>query len=138
MLYFSDKFKRIKTIYKTLAKHNKWRWRPVLFPSSNTSINAYYNIWYIVVYQGAMDCYNDDEMALLLGHEMSHYLLHHMTNCPQNEFDADELGAKIMIKAGYDICNAIGKFDRMFQVASRTHPHPQKRKERIKQLFNCE
>lgn len=54
-----------------------------------------------------------DEKALVLGHEMSHVIMHHTDNTyqifvnyysPENELMADNLGANWADKAGYDVC----------------------------------
>lgn len=56
---------------------------------------------------------NEDELALVLGHEMAHTTLMHLlilsvvhidTIVPLLELEADKMGAFYMMKAGYDIC----------------------------------
>lgn len=79
-------------------------------------LNAYNTGDSIVIYQGLIDkVTNDDELALVIGHEMSHSTLMHMGDSglnPSNdpalqsilESQADKMGAIYMMKAGYDIC----------------------------------
>lgn len=52
---------------------------------------------------------NDDELALIMAHEMSHVLLGHISHpylpfSALQEAQADQLGAFLMMRAGYDVC----------------------------------
>lgn len=52
---------------------------------------------------------NDDQLALVLGHEMAHYINHDVYHSDMDqatvEAHADKLGALLMMRAGFDICN---------------------------------
>lgn len=45
---------------------------------------------------------NENEFALLAGHEIAHYYLGHKINAMANELAADRLGAELACSAGYD------------------------------------
>ncbi len=55
-------------------------------------------------------------VALLLAHEMSHDVLHHPTNLgditpsKEKEAAADKMGAFIMMRSGYDLCDGRNLF----------------------------
>lgn len=69
--------------------------------------NAYYDSYTntITLYTGLIERHNKDEIALVIGHELSHYALHHDESTPINEMLADKLGAFLAMKAGYNMCN---------------------------------
>ena len=57
------------------------------------------------------DLKSESELAAIMGHEMSHYLLGHLDgvtlSLPSlNEMNADRMGIFLMLKAGYDVCHA--------------------------------
>jgi hypothetical protein len=64
---------------------------------------------------------NDDEFALLAGHEIAHYYLGHKTN----EIAADKLGAELACKAGYDPGAGASLF--RYLRKSKVHPTSAKR-----------
>ena len=64
---------------------------------------------------------NDDEMAMVLGHEIAHWRLGHRRSTPSNEYAADWQGASYLSKAGYTICKGAKIFNR-FGGGSKTHP----------------
>ena len=125
----------IKTIYKKITKSNGFWIRPFLCIKNHRGLNANANMFRIQIYQGAINTYNEDEMALLIGHELAHWAnwdsFRFFKDNHQKEFDADELGAKYMVKAGYNLKNALSKFDKMGQRETKSHPHPQERKKRL-------
>jgi predicted Zn-dependent protease len=76
--------------------------------------NAYNDGKEVVIYQGLIDHTNSwDEIAMVLGHEVSHGMLGHLDILAAGldddqvavlEANADKMGALYMMKAGYDIC----------------------------------
>lgn len=62
---------------------------------------------------------NDDQLALILAHELSHIILHdpETTGISQSlkEAHADKLGAFIIMKAGFDICKGREIFKKLFE-----------------------
>jgi predicted Zn-dependent protease len=85
---------------------------PPLFIVESPILNAYTDGNKVVIYRGLIDfADNDDEIALVLGHELAHNTLYHlrMNNLAIDEqvvieAQADKMGAVYMMKAGYDIC----------------------------------
>lgn len=84
---------------------------------NSKEVNAYANLTGITIYQGMIDASkSDDEIALVLGHEIAHVLSHDVeaqvsTNEWQAKYQvsemearADKLGAVYMMKAGFDVC----------------------------------
>lgn len=81
----------------------------------STRINAYTDGTKVVMFQGMIDyCKNDDEIALILGHELAHVMLRHTniaghydndSEMQISEANADKMGAIYMMKAGYDVCS---------------------------------
>ncbi|MBV9929920.1 MAG: M48 family metalloprotease [Alphaproteobacteria bacterium] len=107
--------------------------------------NAFATGTYVVMTTSMLDYVrNDDELAVVLGHEMAHDILGHpatrseegvlaglgihASNIWKREADADRFGLRLMAAAGYDLDAAIpfwrrylGKFD-WFPQIFRSHP----------------
>ena len=112
--------------------------------------NAFANGRYVVMTTSMLDFLrSDDELAVVLGHEMSHNILRHPTLLDEQgvpkggigrafgknakrvwrtEAEADRFGIRLMAAAGYDVQAAIpfwrrylGKYD-FFPQIFRTHP----------------
>jgi Peptidase family M48 len=67
---------------------------------------------------------NEDEKALIMGHEIAHVILHHTDNAYQmfvdnysneDELMADNLGAVWAHKAGYDVCRGRETFKKFYE-----------------------
>lgn len=94
---------------------------------NNDSINAYNNGISIHVFTGLIKfVQSEDELALVLGHEIAHGMLRHVyySEFQTNELEisiaeanADKLGAVYMMKAGYNICVAREMWKRMSDMA---------------------
>ena len=79
---------------------------------------------------------SDDELAVIMGHELAHNVLRHIalkTPSKQAEYEADRLGVWLMARAGYDV-DAVVPFWTRFEkrtnagiFADGTHPSPKKR-----------
>lgn len=88
-------------------------------------VNAYNDGHKVVIYRGLLDfVQNEDEIALILGHEVAHGTLRHVyfqefrhdsLEVAVAEGNADKLGAVYIIKAGYDVCKAREMWKRMLQ-----------------------
>ena len=106
-VYSSVTKKEVKAIYKALVKKNKLR-APHLYYVKDNDINGYCTKDKIVVTTGAMKYLTKAEMALLLGHELTHWQF----NDPSSwvhigtfmEDRADIMGAEYASKIGYPKC----------------------------------
>lgn len=86
---------------------------PSLEVVDSEQVNAYATQKGFVIFKGMLaKLETDDELAMVLGHEMAHYLLGHVfgSEYPTTaeirimEMQADKYGAFLMQRAGYDIC----------------------------------
>ena len=116
----------------------------------SSQTNAFANGRFVVMTTSMLDFLrSDDELAVVLGHEMSHNILHHPTLLDEQgvpkggigrafgknakrvwrtEEEADRFGIRLMAAAGFDVQAAIpfwrrylGKYD-WFPQVFRTHP----------------
>lgn len=91
--------KQVESVYTKLIQANNLK-NVQLYIVKSPEINAM-NVNQgegIVVYTGMMKFIkNNDELAMVLGHELGHNLWH-------SEARADEYGAKYAIKAGFNYC----------------------------------
>jgi hypothetical protein len=77
---------------------------------------------------------SDDELALVIGHELSHVILE-TGGFRETEADADYLGAYLAARAGYDISNAVSMWRRwgceslvvLPMIMLSSHPMPTQR-----------
>lgn len=83
--------------------------------SEEDEINAYASPYGIYITNGAlMFLNNEDELAAWIGHEIGHYMLGHTDNDFYDGFgdnrideaNADKFGVYLMVRSGYDICQA--------------------------------
>jgi predicted Zn-dependent protease len=80
-----------------------------LFIVDSPEVNAWCDGLKIVLYRGLIDkVENEDELALVLAHELAHKYLRHIENDSAfviiKELQADKYGAILMMRAGYDVC----------------------------------
>lgn len=123
-------FNQVKEIYKKVAKANGFYIRPWLTLNSSLDVNASMTIFNIKIYQGSLDLYNEDELACVLGHELSHLQFKHLFGLVRNhekEFDADKVGAKYAANAGYNVIIGRERFKKDAYAASDTHPSSEDR-----------
>jgi hypothetical protein len=86
---------------------------PVLEYRDVVNAHASRNWREMVVFTGLLRFVkSDDELALVIGHELSHVILE-TGGFRETEADADYLGAYLAARAGYDISNSIGFWRRM-------------------------
>lgn len=123
------------TMYKKIAVCAGDRALPLIIVM-NKEFQAYTNGMAVVISMGALRELkdNNDALALIMGHEISHYLLRHTNeeadtglHSTQNEALSDKLGAFLAMKAGYNVCNARRFFLSLLSTApdepiSSSHP----------------
>lgn len=163
---YGEDFYKVYRIAEKLIRANKLdfiNWRIVI--DSDKDFNAYASATNcIIINTGALDTLsnNEDALALLIGHELSHSLLGHsarkkeliqkvnkaermnyywyhlyrtkkfFSESRKMEFAADAEGAKLALKAGYDLTSAketISFMNTMGNAADShsTHPNPKDR-----------
>jgi predicted Zn-dependent protease len=107
--------RKIKEIYNKLIVNTGQSQDALKLVISEELIdNAYNDGKKIVIYRGLINNAESwDEVALVLGHEIAHGMLGHLSNWPETstaseisvlEANADKMGAVYMMKAGYDVC----------------------------------
>ena len=108
------RYDHIQEMYlKLVAATGRYNDVPPLIIVDEPVVNAYASPDKIVLYQGIIDfSKNDDEIALILGHEIAHVLLSHLDKLSAKtteeqqvlESMADKMGAYYMMRIGYDVC----------------------------------
>ncbi len=128
-------------VYERLARNSGEQGLPPLTILDTPEINAWTDGVNITITTGILSVMeNENELALVLGHEMAHYInhdtLHDDLDSRQVEAHADKLGAFIMMRAGFDVC----KGKEMFTVfkeqfgdspVTSTHPDQAFRKDQL-------
>jgi Zn-dependent peptidase ImmA (M78 family) len=122
----------LQMIYNQLRISSGQYGLPELVIVDNSEINAYTDGNAVYVNQGIINQFdNDDEAALVLGHEIAHILLGHTSlqmPVPQTikEAQADKYGAFLAMKSGYDVCKGREIFDKIKKLFGDdpTNDHP--------------
>ncbi len=127
---------RVRAIYRAIAAQTgEINMIPPLNFSDSTEVNAYAESTGITINKGFLDyVQNDDEIAMVIGHEMAHVTLGHVSIKERPEWwdssvmeaQADKMGALYMIKAGYDVCNGRELYKRWMHEGDylfATHPN---------------
>lgn len=120
---FSDlaRDKKLHTIYNKLwAVTGQAQMRIPLIISENPSENAYNYGFKIFLFRGLINSSTDEELTLVLGHEIAHGVLDHFhygEDTPLGvlqglEGNADKMGALYALKIGADVCAGRGIFKR--------------------------
>ncbi len=120
--YGETSYERVNRIYQEVYVHTGRSGEiPPLTVINSEDINAYVSDREMVIYTGMIDfAKNDDELALVLGHEMAHVTLGHLSTKANSTSDvsvmesmADKMGAYYMLAAGYDVCKARDMWKRL-------------------------
>lgn len=128
-ILYMEYFSSLATIHKVQQMYNRIQaqtgsrqtYVPLVVVDEDT-INAYTDGSVIVIYTGLINSSDTwDEVALVLGHEIAHVNLGHLTNFEIKspgemavlEANADKLGAVYAMKAGYDVCKGREFFKRL-------------------------
>lgn len=118
--------KRIQEIYKNIVAQTGQIQDALPLQIVNADIiNAYTDGNKVVIYRGIINyAQNEDEVALILGHEVAHGMLRHVyyhqfhsstLEITAAEANADKLGAVYIMKAGFDICKGREFWKRMLK-----------------------
>lgn len=109
----SATFSEAQNIYNKIAIINNIT-APPLVLNSSSQVNADETESRISVNAGLLRFVrNPSELALVLGHELAHFTLHHQSSNIANEYAADYKGAIYMSHAGYNICTGAQLFKRL-------------------------
>ncbi len=120
---FAMSFSHAKAIYNKVLAANHLTYKPTLILKKDGDVNAENDGVIIQINTGMLaDVRDDDEMALVLGHELAHGILHHRASTIPNEYAADALGAQYMHNAGYSICTGAKVLKRFGNTTSDDHP----------------
>lgn len=119
----SATFSEAQSIYYKLARDNGIS-APPLVLNNTLEVNADETPDRISINEGMlMFVRNSSELALVLGHELAHFTLHHMGSNVMNEYAADYQGSLFIFHSGYDICTGAQIFKR-FHSGPNPHDHP--------------
>lgn len=129
---YAMSFAHATKIYYNILKANNMHIGQRLVLEQNDDHNAKSGLTRITLYTGMLRFVrNDDEMAMVLGHEIAHWRLHHRRSTPSNEYAADYQGGKYMSRAGYNMCKGAKILARFGDTDSKTHPAGTKRYRRL-------
>lgn len=118
----SMSFSEAQAIYNKIAIINNIP-APILVLRDNVEVNADETDTRIAVNSGMLlFVKNQSEIALVLGHELGHFTLHHEYSSIAHEYAADYKGAIYMSNAGFKRCLGAQMFKRMYQGPSDDHP----------------
>ena len=127
---------KVETIYNKIyeASGEPLKYKlPIKYVATDDRLNAYASIRGIFVLKGIDAAVkNDDELAFVISHELSHITLRHVLANPIDKEDsrrhealADKLGAFYVTKAGYNMCNGREFFTHLEELGSKgggSHP----------------
>lgn len=127
----------IVEVYDTLQKYTGLPGGiPTLIVEDNPVINAWITPNALTITTGMLNFVkNKDELAAVIGHEMGHYMLQHFElggDSRIHEANADKFGVFLMLRAGYNVCDAEQiweRFDDKFgdPIMTDSHPSPAQR-----------
>ena len=127
---------KVETIYNKIyeASGEPLKYKlPIKYVATDNRLNAFASIKGIFVLKGIDAAVkNDDELAFVISHELSHITLRHVLANPIDKEDsrrhealADKLGAFYATKAGYNLCQGREFFTHLEELGSKgggSHP----------------
>lgn len=125
-------FQQAQAVYNKIIIDNGLH-GPILVLNSSNEVNADETDQRISINRGMLRfVHNSSELALVLGHELGHFTLHHQSSTVAHEYAADHQGAIYASHAGYSVCLGAQVFKR-FPPVSPNSDHPDNY-DRIKHL----
>lgn len=133
-VYSAVSFNKATYIYYHLVAANHIKGAPALVLDPDMDVNAASNSGITIITLGMLIyAKNDDEIARVLGHELGHFTLHHQMSSVPNEYAADAMAMRFMVKAGYNKCLGAQLLKRRNATGGTDHPDDILRYRR----FNC-
>ncbi len=130
---YAMSFNQAQAVYNKLVSSNGFSVAPRLVLDPSSEVNASCSVLRITVNAGMLRfVHNSSELAMILGHELAHFSLHHRGSTPNNEYAADSLGARYASAGGYNRCSGAEVYDRFNDGPSTTHPDSHSRYIRLK------
>ena len=112
-----------RVVYKIITSINKIKNAPPIIVNNSKVINAYSFADKIVITTGMLAyVHNDNELALILGHELAHFVHKDNGSSIPKEYRADKDGAIYMHNAGYNICVGAQALRRLHSDGGNDHP----------------
>lgn len=116
-------YEHARVVYKRVLYANGFNPNTELQVDDDESLNAQAYWGRVHVNKGMLRrLKNDDELAMVLGHELSHIKLWHKGGNPNEELEADYLGADYAKYSGYNKCKGAKLLKRLNSRDTRTHP----------------
>lgn len=143
----------VQEVYYNLGKETgRWDELPPVYmiPNSYDEINAFASDKYTLVTYGLVygTDRNKDMIAVLIGHEIAHFLLGHVYNRVKEtdgktqrirELEADQLGAFLVMRSGYNICEGVKLWAKLYEsvgdLVEEEHPPNSMRYNMLKMPF---
>lgn len=130
--YASVTVKDVHDVYRNLINANGLIMAPILVIDNSTEINGRYRNWQVHITTGMMrKLKNRDELALVLGHELTHWINGDTYSHYSVEYRADKGGAFLSEHAGYSKCHGAELFRWLPNHNNTTHPDNRLRYKRI-------
>lgn len=129
---YAMSFSQAQKVYAALVVSQFPGGAPTLVLDPSVYPNAESSYFKIAITKGMLTFVrNNNEMAMILGHELAHYALGHNGSNHANEYSADMLGAKYMSASGYNLCSGAMVIFRFNDEASKSHPASAERYRRL-------
>lgn len=106
--------------------------------SNSSAINASCGFNILTLNKGIIRAaQNNDELSIVIGHELTHCRHYDMGSSIAKELRADAEGLLDAKAHGYNVCNGVNIMRRMNRKQTATHPASGERYERLRRLGGC-
>lgn len=128
-LHASVTFTQAKHVFSRLQSVNHTSYK-LIYDKEVDNLNAYASKQGVIINQGMLDFLeNKDQLAIILAHELGHMARgdqNRWLGSYQQEYHADQYGANLAVKAGYNRCKGVQWFKKSMRLwgddTSRSHP----------------